>query len=71
MYYLTSPTASAIRKIDSSNNLVWMSSISDQTTKKGISVDSVEQYLYVLIYSGNANVVRMNATDGSFSAKVY
>ena len=48
-----------------------MSSISDQTTKKGISVDSVEQYLYVLIYSGNANVVRMNATDGSFSVKVY
>ena len=56
---LGSPSATAIRKIDKDNNLVWMNGFSFDVSVKGLAVDQSETNVYLAQYSASMCFVRL------------
>ena len=55
----------AIRKTNSDGSLAWMSAVSFQPILKSLSVDTLEQNVYVAGYANPLDVVRFGAGAGS------
>ena len=66
LYALNTPsTGTAVRKIDASGSLAWMASFSFYPTMKSLSVDVVEQSVYLSSWTNPPIVVRLTASTGS------
>ena len=55
----------AIMRINSGNNIFWLSAYVHQPNLKGLSVDSVEQNFYAGIVGLPATVIKWSTTTGS------
>ena len=63
--FITVPSQSAIRKLNSDNTLSWMASISFFPIKRGLAVDPKEQYVWLASYTNPLDVARMLASTGA------
>ena len=54
-----------VRKINSDGSLAWIAALSFQQIIKSLSVDTLEQYVYVASRTSSLDVVRLGAGTGS------
>ena len=66
LYYISTPGNKwAIRKTNPDGSLAWMAALSFEPTMKSLSVDALEQYVYVVVNTSPLDVVRLGASAGS------
>ena len=66
LYYINTPGNSwGIRKTNPDGTLAWMAALSFRPIVKGLSIDTLEQYVYVGSYTNPLNVIRLGAGTGS------
>ena len=63
--YLSPSTNWAIRKVNQDESLAWMAAISLNPIEKSLTVDILEQYVYVASYTSQLDVVRLLSTTGA------
>ena len=66
LYNLLSNSYSALRRVNASNSLVWMVGYQFYSLAKSLSIDSSEQYLYLLTRTTPIDWLQLQASDGSF-----
>ena len=66
MYHLSTPSdAATVRKVDPSGSQTWMASFAFYPTVKSLSVDVVEQSVYLASFTDPTDVLKLAASDGS------
>ena len=65
MYRLLSAGNTVVRKIDSSDSQIWLTSFALDPTVKWLSVDSSEQNVYIASNTNPITVMRLSASDGT------
>ena len=66
LYYIQYPGDNwAIRKTNSEGSLAWMAALSLLPILKSLSVDALEQYVYVASTTSTLDVVRLRADTGA------
>ena len=63
--FVSNPNTTAIRRIDSSNNLVWMTALSFKPLLMSLATDPSEQNIYILTSLGVNDVIRLQSTNGA------
>ena len=66
LYNLLSNSYSVLRRVNASNSLVWMVGYQFYSLAKSLSIDSSEQYLYLLTRTTPIDWLQLQASDGSF-----
>ena len=59
-----------IRKLDTSESLVWENGYGFDPNLKSMRIDSTEQYIYIEAYSSNLSVLKLYASSGSILSQI-
>ena len=66
LYYVSTPGSNwAIRKTNPDGSLAWVAALSLYPVKKSLSVDTLEQYVYVASFTNPMDVTRLGAGTGA------
>ena len=65
LYYIFTPHNWAIRKTNPDGSLAWMTALSLEPILKSLSVDTLEQHVYVAKRTNPLDVVKLGASTGS------
>ena len=69
MYRLLSAGNIVVRKMDSSDSQIWLTSFALNPTVKCLSVDPSEQNVYIASMTNPITVMRLSANDGTFVSR--
>ena len=65
LYYVYTPYNWAIRRTNPDGSIAWMAAYSFQPTVKSLTIDTLEQHVYVAGWTNPLDVVRLGADTGS------